>query len=72
MNEYSTDSTWAVTVSVTVGEVTLPSLALIEVEPTTNPTANPWEAAALLIAAMFTSEDAQVTDVVKIWVELSV
>jgi hypothetical protein len=34
--------------------------------------ASPWELVALLIAAMLTSEEAQVTVNVRIWVELSV
>ena len=57
----------------TASELTDPEAALmIEVEPTEIPVASPWEFAALLISATLELEDAQVTAVVKIWVELSV
>jgi hypothetical protein len=49
-----------------------PDAAVIVVEPVLTEVASPFEPAALLTAATFASEELQVTEAVRSWVELSV
>ena len=72
MNEYSVDSTWAVTVKATDGEVMPLAVAVMLLVPTVAEVARPLVPEALLIVATAGVADAQVTAVVKFWVELSV
>jgi hypothetical protein len=64
-------STAGFTVSV-VDPDTPPDAAVIVVEPAATEVAIPFEPAALLTVATFASEELQVTDAVRSWVELSV
>ena len=59
-----------VTVSVAVPE-TLPDVAVIVVEPAATDVTNPFDPAALLMAATAAVDDFQVTAVVRLCVELS-
>jgi hypothetical protein len=61
-----------VTVKVTDGEVIPPSAAAMLLVPTVAEVARPSVPEALLIVATEVVADAQVTEVVKFWVELSV
>jgi hypothetical protein len=49
-----------------------PEVTVIIVEPVLTEVASPLETAALLMAATFASEELQVTEAVRSWVELSV
>ena len=62
----------AVTVRVALGEVTLPSVALMLAEPTPVADARPPEPGVLLTLAMLESDDDQVTVEVRSCVDLSV
>ena len=59
-----------VTVSVAVPDM-LPDVAVIVVDPVDNEVANPFETAALLIAAIAAFDELQVTDAVRFCVEPS-
>lgn len=59
----------AVTVRLTLGEVTPLRRALMRAEPTPVPIARPLEPAALLIAAIDASDEVQVTCEVRFCVE---
>ncbi len=61
-----------VTVKVTGVEAMLPTAAVILLLPVARVLARPLEPAALLMVATEFVADAQVTDVVRFWVELSV
>jgi hypothetical protein len=61
-----------VTVKVTAGEVMPPVAAVMLLVPAVAEVARPLVPAALLIVATEGVADAQVTDVVKFWVELLV
>jgi hypothetical protein len=54
------------TVSVSEGEVTDPSAAVIAAVPTATPVARPWVPAVLLMVATAVFAEVQVTDVVRI------
>jgi hypothetical protein len=60
-----------VTVKVTGAEVMAPIAAVMLLVPAATELARPSEPAALLIVATEVVADAQVTEVVKFWVELS-
>ena len=62
----------AVTVKVTAGEVIPPSAAVMPLVPTAVEAAKPLLPPALLIVATAGEADAQVTELVKFWVVLSV
>ena len=59
------------TVSVTAGELMLPSVATIEVVPTAAAVARPFDPPALLIVAVDVSDELQVTDAVRFWIDPS-